>query len=141
MKYINANNIEKDKIISILKNNICLVGIFSNDCIHCKMLKPEWNKLKTKKTYNKYLVLELNSNVLSNLNIELLSNNFNGYPSILLINNGKFVKEYNNERTFNSIHKFCINYINKITKTAKSTKSSKSSKCTKSNKRYKINKK
>ncbi len=122
MKYINANNIDKNKLLSLLNNNICFVGIFNKFCIHCKMMQPEFNKFKNKnKNINaNYIVIELDSSVLEPLAIDILSKNVNGFPSLLLINKGKFIKEYNNNRTYNGIHKFLINYI-KTTKTIKTT--------------------
>lgn len=123
MKYINANNIDKNKLLSLLNNNICFVGIFNKFCIHCKMMQPEFNKFKNKnKNINaNYIVIELDSSVLEQLAIDILSKNVNGFPSLLLINKGKFIKEYNNNRTYNGIHKFLINYI-KTTKTTKTIK-------------------
>ena len=123
MKYINANNIDKNKLLSLLNNNICFVGIFNKFCIHCKMMQPEFNKFKNKnKNINaNYIVIELDSSVLEPLAIDILSKNVNGFPSLLLINKGKFIKEYNNNRTYNGIHKFLINYI-KTTKTTKTIK-------------------
>lgn len=122
MKYINANNIDKNKLLSLLNNNICFVGVFNKFCIHCKMMQPEFNKFKNKNNNNtNYIVIEIDSSLLETFNIDVLSKNVNGFPSLLLINKGKFIKEYNNNRTYNNMHKFLINYIN-TTKSTKSTK-------------------
>ena len=125
MKYINANNIDKNKLLSLLNNNICFVGVFNKFCIHCKMMQPEFNKFKNKnKNKNNntnYIVIEIDSSLLETFNIDVLSKNVNGFPSLLLINKGKFIKEYNNNRTYNNMHKFLINYIN-TTKSYKNNK-------------------
>ena len=132
MKYINANNIDKNKLLSLLNNNICFVGVFNKFCIHCKMMQPEFNKFKNNNNNNNnnnntnYIVIEIDSSLLETFNIDVLSKNVNGFPSLLLINKGKFIKEYNNNRTYNNMHKFLINYIN----TTKSTKSTKNNKTT-----------
>ena len=132
MKYINANNIDKKKLISILNTNICLIGVFNEYCIHCKMMKPEWNKFKNldikKKRQKNIYIIEIDNNLLNNLNIDYISKHVNGYPSILLSDNGRFVKEYNNDRTHDNMLKFIYNYINKKTKTKKQRKPKKQTK-------------
>lgn len=142
MKYINANNIDKNKLLLLLNNNTCFVGVFNKFCIHCKMMQPEFNKFKNKNNNNNnnanYIVIEIDSSLLEALNIDVLSKNVNGFPSLLLINKGKFIKEYNNNRTYNNMHNFLINYI-KTTKSKQQTRRKiKKSKLTKQSRKIKI---
>ena len=40
------NSFDKKVITDLLEKKICLVGVFSKLCIHCKSMKPQWNFLK-----------------------------------------------------------------------------------------------
>ena len=122
----------------MLNNNTCFVGVFNKFCIHCKMMQPEFNKFKNNNNNANYIVIEIDSSLLETLNVDVLSKNVNGFPSLLLINKGKFIKEYNNNRTYNNMHNFLINYI-KTTKTKQQTRRKiKKSKLPKQSRKIKI---
>ena len=110
---LNKNNVEKDYIHKLLNKNICLIGVFSKLCIHCKLMKEQWKVLK-KKLKNKKcngLLLEIDSQQLNYLNYSSLTKSVNGYPSILVFKKGKLIKEYNGNRTHKDIFKFFKPYI------------------------------
>ena len=110
---LNKKNVEKDYIHQLLKQKICLIGVFSKLCIHCKLMKQQWNFLK-KKLKNKKcngLLLEIDSQQLNYIDYSSLNKSINGFPSIMVFKNGKLVKEYNGNRTQKDMFKFFKPYL------------------------------
>ena len=73
------------------------------DCGHCKKMMPEWDKFQStfKKpgiTVNK-VEKDQNPKAMQALDIQ-------GFPSIMLLNNGKKVKDYEGERTASAFAAF-----------------------------------
>tara|TARA_Y100001980_G_C14347502_1_gene159623 strand:- start:188 stop:595 length:408 start_codon:yes stop_codon:yes gene_type:complete len=116
MKYITSNNININKI---LDNKTCFVGIFSENCIHCQNMKPEWNKLikKLNKIKCSSYLIEINTNDFNKITNKNLNHfmSYNGIPSIIKMKNGKILKDYKGDRTEKSLFKF----INPIQKTVR----------------------
>ncbi len=73
-----------------------LTLFYWKDCGHCKKMMPEWNKFQS--TYKKAGITvnkvekDQNPKAMQALNIQ-------GFPSIMLLNNGKKVKDYEGERS------------------------------------------
>ena len=73
-----------------------LTLFYWKDCGHCKKMMPEWNKFQS--TYKKAGITvnkvekDENPKAMQALNIQ-------GFPSIMLLNNGKKVKDYEGERS------------------------------------------
>ena len=122
---IKNSNFDKSKIKKILDKKICLIGVFSNLCIHCQNMKPQWEYLKNKLKNTKCngLLLEIDSDQLDHIDFSSLTNSIKGLPSIMVFKNGKLAKEYNGNRTSNDMFKFFKPYMVLIDKkTAKKTK-------------------
>lgn len=110
---LDKQNLEKKYIHQLLKQKICLIGVFSKLCIHCKSMKQEWNFLK-KKLKNKKcngLLLEIDSQQLNYIDYSSLNKSINGFPSIMIFKNGKLVKEYNGNRKQTDMFKFFKPYL------------------------------
>ena len=125
----NKKNIDNEK--KLLKTNTSLVGIFSKDCIHCNNMKSEWNNLKNKlkKINNKNsMMLSMDYNLLNIFNMKSLTNSIKGLPTILILKNGKKIKEYSGDRTSNNMEKFFKKYIRTKSKTNKFNKIKKNNK-------------
>ena len=94
------------------------VGAFSKTCYHCVNMQPEWNKFIS--MVNKYkiraTILDIDSNILSSIKNPLINNNIQGFPSLFIIKNNKFVASYNDERSANKFLKFLNKYISKAPK-------------------------
>lgn len=104
-----------NKIMNVLNNNSSLIG-GSNDvtftlyyvewCPHCKVVKPEWEKLKNDPELKHITIIKIdcekNEEVVQEKNIE-------GFPTILLNNNGK-EEAYNGDREYADFK----NYLLKI---------------------------
>tara|TARA_Y100000389_G_scaffold135000_1_gene132539 strand:- start:39 stop:473 length:435 start_codon:yes stop_codon:yes gene_type:complete len=110
---LNKKNIEKEYIHKLLKEKICLIGVFSKLCIHCKLMKQQWKMLKQKlKSKNcNGLLLEIDSQQLNYIDYSSLTKSINGYPSIMVFKNGKLIKEYNGNRKYKDMFKFFKPYI------------------------------
>jgi hypothetical protein len=106
-------NVNNNELNNLLKNNTLFVGIFSETCSHCINMKSEWNKFKSLLVKEKLngTILEINAKVLSSIKNPLISNNANGFPSLFIISNNKFVTNYNSERTGERFLQFFKKYI------------------------------
>ena len=126
---LNKKNIEKDYIHKLLKEKICLIGVFSKLCIHCKLMKHQWKMLKKKlkSTNCNGLLLEIDSEQLNYIDYSSLTKSINGYPSIMIFKNGKLIKEYNGNRKYKDMFNFFKPYLILTNeKTYKKTKKKKS---------------
>ena len=110
---INTSNINKESITKLLSSKICLIGVFSKLCIHCKNMKPQWKLLKKKlKKFNcNALLFEIDSDQLNHIGYDSLTKNVNGLPSIMVFKRGKLIKEYNGNRTSEDMFKFFKPYL------------------------------
>ena len=107
------NNFDKQIIKKLLEKKVCLIGVFSKLCIHCNIMKPQWEilKKKLKKTNLNGVLLEIDANQLDYIDYSLLKNSVDGLPSIMVFKRGKKVKEYVGDRTSNDIYKFFKSYL------------------------------
>tara|TARA_Y100000389_G_scaffold135001_1_gene132541 strand:- start:39 stop:461 length:423 start_codon:yes stop_codon:yes gene_type:complete len=110
---LNKKNVEKDYIHKLLKEKICLIGVFSKLCIHCKLMKQQWKMLKKKlkSTNCNGLLLEIDSEQINYIDYSSLTKSINGYPSIMIFKNGKLIKEYNGNRKHKDMFNFFKPYL------------------------------
>jgi hypothetical protein len=108
-------NINNEELNNLLKNNTLFVGVFSETCSHCINMKPEWNKFKSLVMKEKLngTILEINAKVLSSINNPLINNNVEGFPSLFVISNNRFVTNYNSERKAEHFFQFLKKYTPK----------------------------
>jgi len=85
-------------IFKDLQNKKVLLLVYLPDCIHCKRLKPEWDKAEAK---NPDKMVSIDASDSSDNNVQILTSKLNvsGYPSIFVMNNGVVVKQYEGGRT------------------------------------------
>lgn len=125
---LNNSSFNKEEIKDLLSKKVCLVGVFSKLCIHCKNMKSQWEYLKSKlkKSNCNGVLLEIDSDQLNYIDYSSLTNSIKGFPSIMIFKNGKLKKEYNGNRTSNDMFKFFKPYMvllnNKTAKRKKSLK-------------------
>ena len=107
------NNVNNEELNKLLKNNTLFVGVFSESCSHCINMKPEWNKFKSLLMKEKLngTILEITAKLLVSINNPLINNNVEGFPSLFVISNNKFVTNYNLERTAHQFLQFFKKYI------------------------------
>ena len=102
---INVLKVNDAKLLKEKMNSktVCIVLYYSENCIYCKMMMPEWNKFESKYADNdKCIIVKVESQ-----NLYLLDNkpDIMGYPSIF-----KYIKgnktEYKGDRSCEDLEKF-----------------------------------
>ena len=84
------------------KGMTCLL-VYSNNCTWCKKMMPEWKKFK-KTCKNKNIKIK---DVEAKKNPELVKNlGIKGFPTILMLKDGKPISTYKGERTSKGFHNF-----------------------------------
>lgn len=115
------NRTRKQK--TVIRPKIKVVGkIYSNGCIHCQMLEPEWSKMKhdmMNDSFNNKRVVFVEieqadqDKQIADTNSKYLSNSINklalqeGYPTIFKIDNGR-VEYYNGQRDANTMERWFL---------------------------------
>ncbi len=86
-----------------------LVWFYADWCGHCKTMHDSWDKAADKVNTGDNHMIKVNIGNSKDDNHTAISNKYgiNSFPTILLLENGNKVKEYNNKRTTNSFIKFC----------------------------------
>ena len=135
------NNVNNEELNKLLKNNTLFVGVFSESCSHCISMKPEWNKFKSLLMKEKLngTILEINAKLLVSINNPLINNNVEGFPSLFVISNNKFVTNYNLERTAHQFLQFFKKYVPSKNISSMRSKATKNQTLKKSKRLLKIN--
>lgn len=86
-----------------------LVWFYADWCGHCKTMHDSWDKAADKVNTGDNHMIKVNIGNSKDDNHTAISNKYgiNSFPTILLLENGNKVKEYNNKRTTNGFIKFC----------------------------------
>ena len=86
-----------------------LVWFYADWCGHCKTMHDPWDKAADKVNTGDNHMIKVNIGNSKDDNHTAISNKYgiNSFPTILLLENGNKVKEYNNKRTTNGFIKFC----------------------------------
>ena len=106
------NKVNNEKLNKLLKNGTTFVGVFSKTCPHCVNMQSEWKKFASsvKEKNIKATILEIDSAILSSIKNPLINNNVEGFPSLFIVKNNKFVTQYNQERKANNFLQFLSKY-------------------------------
>mgnify|MGYP005996837923 CR=1 FL=1 len=115
MNLQNSSNIEH--VNNLKKKDSIIILFYAIWCGACKELKPEWDKFD-KGHSNNVNVGTVESAELNNYKLSSNEPSIEAYPTIRLYHKGKFIKEYDGDRSFKSIQKFADSYLKK-TKGAK----------------------
>ena len=110
------NKVNNEKLNKLLKNGTTFVGAFSKTCPHCVNMQSEWKKFASsvKEKNIKATILEIDSAILSAIKNPLINNNVEGFPSLFIVKNNKFVTQYNQERKANNFLQFLSKYASKM---------------------------
>lgn len=87
-----------------LQNKKALLLVYRTNCVHCNRMKPAWDKAAAKHP-DKMVALDATTSspeldtILSKLNVT-------GYPTMLVMNNGEVVKQYDGGRSEQDISNF-----------------------------------
>jgi len=106
------NKVNNEKLNKLLRNGTTFVGVFSKTCPHCVNMQSEWKKFASsvKEKNIKATILEIDSAILSSIKNPLINNNVEGFPSLFVVKNNKFVTQYNQERKANNFLQFLSKY-------------------------------
>ena len=126
MKIINIkDNSTLQEFLSEI-NTPSLLRVYSNNCGHCRAMENDWEKLKkllTEKNYDDDMnIIDVESSY-SNRLPDNISSTVIGYPTILALQNGNIVKDYEGTRKSNDMYDFCKEYL--LKKSLKSNKKQK----------------
>ena len=87
-----------EKLRNILDNHECIVKVYSDNCIHCTHLMPQWKKfLEKMETKPKVYVIDIESDYFSNMDQPRVKDEVMGFPTIMHVNKNK-TDVYNGER-------------------------------------------
>jgi len=112
MKYIKLDSSSfgnyKSKLAGLLKQPN-LMGVFSKGCGHCTAMEPAWNELKSRLSNEKCGagIMEIDSEVVPHIQNPAIRGKINGYPTIMIIKNGRPAKEYAGDRNVDDLYSFC----------------------------------
>lgn len=98
---------------STVSKGLTFIKFFAPWCGYCKGLAPTWEDLGKKiSSYENIIIAKVDCS--SNLNKELCSEQeVNGFPTLILYNNGEKVEEYTGLRSLEDLFEFVIKHANK----------------------------
>ena len=92
------------------KKGIVLIWFYAVWCGHCKDMEEDWDKLSV--NHPKELKLaKVESSYMDNYKKSPGEDELRGYPTLRLYNKGELIKEYDGERSYESIYKFVEEYL------------------------------
>uniref|UniRef100_A0A6C0HHH9 Thioredoxin domain-containing protein n=1 Tax=viral metagenome TaxID=1070528 RepID=A0A6C0HHH9_9ZZZZ len=99
--------VEKQRMPSFVK-------LYKPSCGHCQMMQPAWDALKTNDDISNIdiAIIEVNEDALQTIQHDT-TKNFQGYPTIRLVIDGKIKKEYEGDRSTNDMVNFIKDNLNK----------------------------
>ncbi len=111
MKFISItpeNVSEYDKHIKTGKMN-AFVKIYSPNCGHCQAMQSSWDALENVPELKKLdiAIIELRHDALDSISNET-TKKIEGFPTIRVIKNNKVVKEYDGDRSTETMTKFIL---------------------------------
>ena len=129
---------------SLLNTGRSTILFFHPTCIHCIMMRKEWEKMKEelKKRRRNCNIYEVNGEELHDIPTPLKSH-VDGFPTIMNVENGHFKGSFQDERVLQKMLKFAEDNENLSRKPGKKTKSKKTTSKRRVNKnsKKKVNKK
>ena len=139
---ISDNEQELEEFQKVVGNVIAVVFFYMPGCGHCENMKPEWEKFEEvalNRNDDNRVIAKVRSDKMSDVNG---SEDIMGFPTILKLENGKKVKEFDDDRTSENLESFLDEplqkggkrKIKKSRKVKKSRKTGKSRKIKKSRK-------
>ena len=101
------------------KKGIVLIWFYAVWCGHCRDMEGEWEKLSDNHP-DEIKLAKVESSNMSDYKKSPGEEELRGFPTIRLYKHGELIKEYDGERSFESIHKFVEDYLKEHKNTKKS---------------------
>jgi thiol-disulfide isomerase/thioredoxin len=107
MKFQNVS-VDNLGLLSRLDNEKATVLVYHPQCIHCQMMREAWDNMKTQlqKKNKPCNIYEINAENLDR-NIHPITRNVEGFPTIMNVNNGKVINQFEKERNVDNM----IDYV------------------------------
>ena len=87
-----------EKLRDILDKHECIVKVYSDNCIHCTNMMPQWNKfLERMETKPKVYIIDIEADYFSNMEHSDVKDEVMGFPTIMHVRKNK-TNVYNGER-------------------------------------------
>jgi len=101
---------DANKLSELLKNGDWMVLYYAEWCGHCKVMKPEWEKVVEKlKDSGKINIADIKSDLIGALSHKPT---IEGFPTIKMYNKGNEVANFKDERSAEKLEKFAISNAN-----------------------------
>ena len=100
-----------------MKKGLWMVRYYADWCGHCKMMESDWKKFENKNKNKNIISFE--SQAMNKMNHQ--PENFEGFPTILMLNNNKIVKEFDQIRNLKNFQQFYDSTVKEINKEKKSS--------------------
>jgi len=101
------------------KKGIVLIWFYAVWCGHCRDMEGEWEKLGDNHP-DEIKLAKVESSNMSDYKKSPGEEELRGFPTIRLYKQGELIKEYDGERSFDSIHNFVEEYLKEHKNTKKS---------------------
>lgn len=128
-----VQSFSNDKLRSIMNENECIVKVYSDNCIHCTNMLPQWNKfLQKMQTKPKVYVIDIEADYFSNMEHSGVKDEVIGFPTIMHVHKNR-TDVYNGERESAKMYDWSMSKI----KDSLDVHRSRMQKKNKTNKKYK----
>lgn len=107
-----TNNDKEKKIKNIEKKitkGLWMVRYYADWCGHCQMMDSEWKKFE--KNNKKGNIVSFESEAMKKMSHQ--PENFEGFPTIMVIKNNKKIKNFDQERIFKNFQQFYNSFMKK----------------------------
>lgn len=107
--YLESKDFTPSGNLKYFKDKTCVVLVQSNNCGHCTVAKPHFQKFANNNKSVVCLTIENDDNPDAKKMLDLVSQikpSFEGFPDYLLYKNGKFVNKEINGRTEASLEEY-----------------------------------
>lgn len=119
MKFVSItpDNVSEYETIVETQHKPSFVKLYRTNCGYCQMIKPAWDALENNANISDLdiAIIEVREDALESINHES-TKNFQGFPTIRLVINGKIKKEYEGSRSTDDMVKFIKENLGNDTK-------------------------
>ena len=101
---ITPNNIN---LLNNLNNQHATVLVYHPSCIHCMMMRNNWEQMKEKLNKKQCNIYEINAEHVDRES-NPITREANGFPTIMNVKNGKVMNHFEKERNIDNMMKFVL---------------------------------
>lgn len=109
MNHIKITENEIKIFNKLIKDKKVIILFYMNNCSHCEILRPIWEKVLQKLSNKNINIYEIEYSNVSKLPSKF--RNIIAYPSIVSYDNGEYKKDFTDKRTIKNVEKFILENI------------------------------